>query len=81
MNIVQSCYSTCERLFPDKYIHEKKRSILHDVTGAGLHKELANGSKLLLMHEADGSLAKLGFYHQGKSTMLLVHQVARLSYV
>ncbi|CAF1615005.1 unnamed protein product [Adineta ricciae] len=38
-----------------------------DVTGAGLHKELATGNKFLLMHEADANLTKLGFYHFGQA--------------
>jgi hypothetical protein len=64
--MIQSCYITCERLFPDTYVPDGKKSIMHDVTGAGLHKEFSNGSKFLLMHEADASFAKLGFYHQSK---------------
>ena len=42
---------------------------MYDVTGAGLHKELATGNKFLLMHEADADLTKLGFYHFGKGIL------------
>ena len=66
INIIQSCYTTCERIFPDVYIVESKKSVLHDCTGAGLHKELSTGNKFLLMHEADSNLTKLGFYQHGK---------------
>ncbi|CAF1954017.1 unnamed protein product [Rotaria magnacalcarata] len=67
INAIKSCYKTCERLFPETYICDGKKSIMHDITGAGLHKELFNGSKFLLMHEADSNLTKLGFYHQGQA--------------
>ncbi|CAF4645455.1 unnamed protein product [Rotaria socialis] len=40
---------------------------MHDITGAGLHKELSNGSKFLLMHEVDSNLTKLEFYHQDQA--------------
>lgn len=43
-----------------------KKTIIHDVTGAGLHKELSTGNKFLLMHEVDSNLTKLGFYQAGK---------------
>ncbi|CAF1250885.1 unnamed protein product [Rotaria magnacalcarata] len=67
INVIQSCYKTCERLFPETYMLDGKKSIMHDITGAGLHKELSNGSKFLIMHEADSNLTKLGFYHQGQA--------------
>ena len=68
--MIQSCYITCDRLFPEVYQRDGKKSIVHDVTGAGLHKELATGHKFLLMHEADANLTKLGFYHFGKRILM-----------
>ncbi len=67
INIVQWCYKMCENLFPEVYLEDGKKSVIYDVTGAGLHKELATGDKFLLMHEADANLTKLGFYQYGKS--------------
>lgn len=63
---MQSCYKTCENLFPETYLEDGKKSVIYDVTGAGLHKELSTGNKFLLMHEADANLTKLGFYQGGK---------------
>ncbi|CAF1541747.1 unnamed protein product [Adineta ricciae] len=67
INIIQSCYKACENLFPEAYVVDGKKSIVYDITGAGLHKELASGSKFLLMHEADANLNKLGFYQAGQA--------------
>ncbi len=72
INIIHSCYKTCELLFPDIYIVDGKKSIINDVTGAGLHKEFSNGSKFLLMHEADANLTKLGFYHHGNKILYII---------
>ncbi|UJR11630.1 hypothetical protein I4U23_015811 [Adineta vaga] len=66
INIVQSCYKICENLFPEFYLEDGKKSIIYDITGAGLHKELSTGNKFLLMHEADANLTKLGFYQCGQ---------------
>lgn len=64
INVIQSCYKTCELLFPDTYVVGGKRSIIHDIAEGGLHTELSIGSKFLLMREADANLTKLEFYHQ-----------------
>ncbi|CAF4305741.1 unnamed protein product, partial [Rotaria magnacalcarata] len=60
INIVQSCCKTCENLFPEAFVNDGKKSVIHDITGAGLHKELSTRSKFLLMHEADSNLTQMG---------------------
>jgi hypothetical protein len=63
INMIQSCCKTCENLFPDVYVPDGKRTVMHDVTGAGLHKELG----------ADDNLNKLGFYQYGKKRIRIFY--------
>lgn len=72
INVIQSCCKTCENLFPEAYLDDGKRSVIYDITGAGLHKELSTGNKFLLMHEADANLTKLGFYQNGNKFILFI---------